>query len=89
MSLTKTTYLIQVNSNKQYESVVDEMFNCNAVCNTVKQAFKIAMWLSDIKEPDHTYRRVADTLRTRGIVFISEAGKVDECKIVITKIRRF
>jgi hypothetical protein len=89
MNSTKTIYLVAVNDGKEYETVGDAMFNTNAVCNTVKKAFEIGLWIAGIAEPDHTYRKVADTIREKGIVFISEAGKPETCNIIITKIRKF
>jgi len=82
-------YLIAVNDGKEYDTLGDAMLNTNAVCNTVKKAFEIGLWMAGVAEPDHTYRKVADTIREKGIVFISEAGKPETCNIIITRIRKF
>lgn len=89
MDSNKMIYLVAVSDNSKYETVAESMFNTHAVCNTVKKAFEMAKWISGIKNPDHTYRKVADTIREKDIVFIGEAGKPEECMIMITKIRKF
>jgi hypothetical protein len=77
------------NNNEDCNSLYEALNKSMAVCNTVKKAFTIGAWLSEAKEFDHTYRKVADTIREDGIVFISPLSNPEETAIVITKIRKF
>ena len=90
MNSKKTTYLVQVSNNtKKYNSLYEALDASTVICNTVKKAYTIGKWLSEEEEFDHTYRKVVDTIREDGIVFISPLSNLEETSIVITKIRKF
>ena len=70
-------------------SVVNPFWDNTIVCNTIKQAYRIGIWLTSLVEPDHTYRKTADTLKENGVVYISSREKPEEVRIVIAKVKKY
>jgi hypothetical protein len=84
-------YLVMVSREESSEnhSVVNPFWETTAICNTVKRSYQIGTWLAEIKQPDHTYRKTADTIREKGIVYIADKSQPDEVRVVITKVKKF
>ena len=88
----KEVYLVTVSKERGEEesySVVNPFWDNTVVCNTVKQAYKIGIWLTNLVEPDCTYRKTADTLREKGVVYISSKENLEEVRIVIAKVKKY
>lgn len=94
MKSKKIEYLVMAKVEAQPEeqegySVVNPFWDNTVVCNTVKQAYRIGIWLTGLVEPDCTYRKTADTLREKGVVYISSKENLEEVRIVIAKVKKY
>ena len=90
MKLREYSYLVMVSQDGELDhSVVNPFWETAAICNTVKKAYRIGAWLAGVNDPDHTYRKTADTLREQGVVYISSKEDPEETRIVIAKVKNY
>lgn len=97
MESKKTIYLIIVNIEEgetfkgpYFNAVANKFINTTASAATVKKAYKVALQMSNIKQPDSTYRKVADSIRLSGAAFIGEKGDGSEKPLaIITRINQY
>ena len=83
-------YLVMVSTDREEGySVVNPFWETAAVCNTVKKSYQIGLWLAGLSDPDHTYRKTADTIREQGVVYISDKGNPEETRVVIAKVKKY
>ena len=96
MESKRKIYLIIVNIpgdmdvGPYFNPVANRFTNTTAVATTVKKAYAVAMEMGNIEDPDSTYRKVADSLRLKGVAFIGRKGVVsEEPTAVITRINSY
>jgi len=83
-------YLVMVSKEREEGySVVNPFWETTAICNTVKKSYQIGIWLAGISEPDHTYRKTADLIRERGVVYIADKSNPEEVRVVISKVKKY
>jgi len=83
-------YLVMVSKEREEGySVVNPFWETTAICNTVKKSYQIGIWLAGISEPDHTYRKTADLIRERGVVYIADKSNLEEVRVVISKVKKY
>jgi hypothetical protein len=91
MKSDKVKYLVMISTDKEPEnySVVNPFWETTAVCNTVKKSYQIGIWLAEVLEPDHTYRKTADLIREKGVVYIADKSNPEEVRVVISKVKKY
>lgn len=96
MESKKKIYLVLVNVEGDvdvgpyFSPIANRFVNTTATATTVKKAYMVAMEMGNIAEPDVTYRKVADSLRLRGVAFIGRKGiSMDESVAIITKVNSY
>jgi len=83
-------YLVMVSKEREEGySVVNPFWETTAICNTVKKSYRIGIWLAGISKPDHTYRKTADLIRERGVVYIADKSNPEEVRVVISKVKKY
>jgi hypothetical protein len=96
MESKRKIYLIIVNIHGDvdvgpyFNPVANRFMNTTAVATTVKKAYAVAIHMGNIEDPDSTYRKVADSLRLKGVAFIGRRGTAnEEPAAVITRVNSY
>jgi hypothetical protein len=77
-------YLVMSNkeSDKEWEQALRESLG---VCHTIKQAYRIALFLGSISKPDSSYRKVLEMVKRRGVFTVQQEGGHQAATIVQVK----
>lgn len=89
--MSKPLFLIIGNKLEENDSVVNDI-NCGmATANTFKKAYELAMFLSDIKKPDLSYRRALNSYKETEHVYLREKGtsEDEDHRALITRINLY
>lgn len=77
-------YLVM--SNKEFQLEWEqELRETLGVCDNLKQAYRIALFLGEISKPDHSYRKVLEAVKIRGAFTIKQLGGEQAATIVQIK----
>jgi len=96
MESKKKIYIVIVNVEGDvdigpyFNPIANRFMNTTAVAATVKKAYNVAMEMGNIVDPDLTYRKVADSIRLKGVAIIGRKGiATEEPAAVITRVNSY
>jgi hypothetical protein len=63
-------------SNKETlgQSWEESLTSTLGVCDNLKKAYEIALFLGEISKPDSSYRKVLETIKVKGAYTLSQVG---------------
>lgn len=89
--MSKPLFFIMGNKLEESDSVVNDINNAMATAKTFKKAYEMALFLSDIRNPDLSYRRALNKYKEDECVKIREkdTSEADGWMAMITRINLY
>jgi len=83
--MKRERYLVMSNKETPTKGWEESLTSTLGVCDNLKKAYEIALFLGEISKPDSSYRKVLETVKVKGAYSLKQKGGHQAAVIVRIK----